>query len=281
MQSRRSFFDSLKPRDVELGEKLGFGAFASVYKGKYRDEVVAIKKINGLSVGAAQAYDREISAASEFSHHGIVGFKGGFRRGGNYFVVEELMLGGTLSELIKRGEPSTMSQFYSLFLPIVEGLAEMHERHFIHRDIKPDNILLSTKSHPYKAKLADFGLTRWVEEEERKRMTIVGTVLYMAPEILEELPYSFECDIFSLGVVFLEALTGKKPAMDKARNDKYLISEDYIDACTFVMKDVPDNLIALIKRMVCSPSALRPKAREIVTELKTLQKSSGGCCYIL
>ena len=197
-------------------EQLGEGGMAVVYKAydTVLERDVAIKVIRRGAFapdqldGILKRFEREAKALAKLSHPNIVGVLDyGEYEGSPYFVMEYLP-GGTLKH---RGKPMPWREAVRILLPILEALEYAHEHKMIHRDIKPSNILLTDQGRPM---LTDFGIAKILETTNSTSLTGsgvgVGTPEYMAPEQWtgETSPQS---DIYSVGVVLYEMVTGRKP----------------------------------------------------------------------
>jgi len=199
-------------------EKLGSGGMATVYKAydTRLERETAIKFIRKEAVGAEhfeqmiKRFEREAKALAKFTHPNIVPIIDfGEHEGSPYFVMAYLT-GGTLKE--KTGGPMSYPDAARLLAPIARALEYAHERHVVHRDIKPANILLTDKGQPM---LSDFGIAKILGvDDELTQLTStgvgIGTPEYMAPEQWtgKVVPAT---DIYALGVVFYELVTGRKP----------------------------------------------------------------------
>jgi serine/threonine protein kinase len=128
---------------------------------------------------------------------------------GNLYLVSEYITGGPLSDLLNR--PISWQHAINILLPLTNALIYAHSRGILHRDLKPDNIIINTDGQPI---LSDFSLMRIIEEEETRDMTGtnvgLGSPEYISPEQGQGLPVDFRSDIYSLGVIFFEMVTGKK-----------------------------------------------------------------------
>ena len=157
---------------------------------------------------------REAKAAAALSHPNIVAIQDqGWNEGGSpaVFIVMEYIDGFTLRELLHEGGPLSSEDLLRYMIPIVSALAEAHKRGIVHRDIKPENILISKDG---RIKLADFGLARG--EQLGATMTVessvvLGSVSYLSPEQVQRGISDARSDIYSVGVVLFELLTGRKP----------------------------------------------------------------------
>lgn len=112
----------------------------------------------------------------------------------------------------------SFSESCRILAQILNGTQAIHSRNIMHRDLKCENIfLLRNKNNSYTCKIGDFGFAKVVENTAK---TTCGTVFYMAPEVMSNLPYSFEADLWSIGVIFYELLYGDHPF--KSKHSKYL-----------------------------------------------------------
>jgi serine/threonine-protein kinase len=201
----------------QILELLGEGGMAIVYKAydNRLERDVAIKVIRTDLFGSAvlermlKRFEREAKALAKLSHpHIIKIIDFGEHAGAPYFVME-YMPGGTLKQSL--GKPMPWQEVVKILLPLLGALEYAHDHNIIHRDIKPANILMTEKGQPM---LTDFGIAKVLETEETATMTGtgvgVGTPEYMAPEQWMG-QSTAQSDIYSLGVVMYEMLTGRKP----------------------------------------------------------------------
>jgi serine/threonine protein kinase len=137
--------------------------------------------------------------------------------------------GGTLFNFIKRTKGVDEREAFKFFIQVAKAVQYLHERQLVHRDLKPENILIDLNDN---VKLCDFG---WcVDLNEGQRVTFCGTYEYMAPEILRELPYGFEIDMWSLGILLYELTHGYSPF--RALEDKENEDEEYIEIFKNIIK---------------------------------------------
>lgn len=206
--------------DVRIYNLVGKGSFGHVYYGCYRSDNVAVKIIRPLGPGEARSCAREISVLSSLVSPHIVSLYGVVicDKSNVFHIVMELMA-ESLSTWIHstRGyrNPSQTSQVLELLniaYHITNAIAELHLSHVpvLHRDIKPSNIFFSRSGE---VKLGDFGLARFLEyDTDSSTLTgCTGTLEYMAPEVIRNEEYGRPADIYSLGILLIELITGKKP----------------------------------------------------------------------
>ena len=198
-------------------EQLGQGGMASVYKAYdtilERDVAVKVIRVDQFAPAVLdevlKRFEREAKALAKFSHPNIVHIHDYGEYQGAPYLVMEYLSGGTLKAEL--GKPMPWQQAKRILLPIAQALAYAHEHNIIHRDIKPSNILLTERGQPM---LSDFGIAKILESEQTAALTGtgmgVGTPEYMAPEqwIGQAGPLM---DLYSLGVVLYELVTGRKP----------------------------------------------------------------------
>jgi serine/threonine-protein kinase len=156
---------------------------------------------------------REARAAGRVRHPSAVNVFDFGTEDDRAFLVMELVEGETLAQRLKRGGPIGVTAALDLLLPVFSAVAALHANGVLHRDIKPANILLEGKDAP-RAKLADFGLSRFIEEDSSitESGVMLGTPDYMAPEIVRRAgAVSERSDQYALAIVFYECLTGTRP----------------------------------------------------------------------
>lgn len=193
--------------------KLGKGAMGEVYKG--HDPVlnrhVAIKVIGeSLDVDSdlVERFRREAKMAAQLNHPNIITIYDFVEEEGSLYIVMELLDGKDLKELIKSGSPLTVEQILGIMEQIADGLGFAHDSGMVHRDLKPANIHITKKGQ---IKILDFGLVHEASSDMTKTGHVMGTPNYMSPEQVQGLKVDPRSDIFSLGAVFYELLTRKKP----------------------------------------------------------------------
>jgi len=202
----------------ELKEMVGHGGMASIYKGfdETLSRWVAIKVVAIQAAGETEEtmlarFRQEAQAIAALRHRNILTIYGYGEEQGWAYIVMEYVPGGSLKERIKPDQPFTWEQALTIVIPVSEALAFAHNRHIIHRDIKPANILMPQDDWPL---LADFGLAK-MEHSTRPNLTmpgqVLGTMAYAAPEQIQEEPIDARVDIYSLGIVLYELLSGKLP----------------------------------------------------------------------
>jgi serine/threonine-protein kinase len=202
---------------LEILEILGCGGMGAVYKARQRslDRLVALKILTPARArdGAfAERFTREARALARLNHPHIVDVYDFGEAGGVFFVLIEYVDGVNLRQAMQAGGLSPRDAL-SIVPQICEALQFAHDEGVVHRDIKPENILLDQRGQ---VKIADFGLAKLLDQEAGGTLTdthqVMGTLRYMAPEQMEgSREVDHRADIFSLGVVFYEMLTGELP----------------------------------------------------------------------
>ncbi len=184
-------------------EPIGFGSFSIVYKGysHIHKIPVAIKQIT--KIVDKKYFDNEIKLMSKITHPNILKFYKAIKKDGKIFIVLEYCEGGDLSKYILTGNNEYDVKYLK---EILSGLDFLYKKNILHRDIKPQNILI----HKNQIKISDFGFAKSFEKNELIT-TFCGSPLYMAPEIIKDKIYSNKSDIWSLGVVLYELVTKRHP----------------------------------------------------------------------
>jgi protein serine kinase H len=193
-----------------LVEELGRGTFSTVYKAVHRTtlESFAIKCIE-IEEDRKQAIAREVSILSRLHHKNIVTLFEVHLHGNMIFLVTELASEGELFRcILQQGEyPEETSR--KMVSQILRAVSYLHAHGIAHRDLKPQNILITTREGKQRLLLADFGLSKAFNDEIM--FTSCGSPEYVAPEVLANAPYTQACDIWSVGVIAFILLTGELP----------------------------------------------------------------------
>jgi len=245
------------PPLVQLGrytnlQLLGQGGMGAVYRAHdpALERTVAIKVILEASPEYLARFQREARAIAKLSHPHIVQVydSGADERGNPYFVME-LIDGQSLAALVSERGPLPAAQVVELLAQAAQGLAAAHEVGLVHRDIKPANLILDAKQG---LKIVDFGIARLTQATEELTATqaALGTLSYMAPEVLNGQPADARADIYALGLSAFHLLTGRPPftAPSAVGVAMKQLSEPLPDL-TKETRDVPPELGRLIERM--------------------------------
>lgn len=201
----------------QIISKCGAGAMAKVYKARQMslDRTVAIKVLPrkwSQDKEFVQRFYREGKAAAQLSHNNIVQAIDVGEAGGYHYFVMEFVEGHTVYDELAKGTVYSEKEALDIVLQMARALAHAHERGFIHRDVKPKNIMLTRDRV---AKLADMGLARQMSDEEAAEAEAgraYGTPYYISPEqIRGEVDIDFRADIYSLGATFYHMVTGRVP----------------------------------------------------------------------
>ncbi len=199
-----------------VGPRIARGGMASVHEATdiRLDRTVAVKIMHpglGDDDDFAARFVREARAAARLNHPNVVGVFDQGDEDGTVFLVMELVAGHTLRDVIRKEAPMPPARALALLDPILSALAHAHRSGLIHRDIKPENVLIADDG---RIKVADFGLAKAVSTDTQHTATggvLIGTVSYLAPELVIDGSADTRADVYAAGVVLFELLTGEKP----------------------------------------------------------------------
>ncbi len=252
--------------------KLGEGGMGVVYKAydTLLDRPVAIKSLSPqlFTKDGLKRLLREAQSAAKLTHPGIVAIHDVLEDGDARHIVMEFVEGRTLRDLI----PTPWRDAILLMAQIFEAVEFAHSRGIVHRDLKPENIIVTVEG---KAKVMDFGLAR---SEGRSRLTqtglIVGTALYMAPEQALQGKAVPQSDLYALGCVFYELITGQPPFSGE---DPLAIITQHINlparSPRHAVRDLSPAIEALILKLLAKDANERPRSAADVVRLLTLASS--------
>jgi hypothetical protein len=254
----------------ELVGKIGSGGFAEVYEARdlSLDEPVALKIIaNGRAMSGRVV--REVEAAAALSHPNIVALYDWFGDGERSILVWELVVGSSLDQLAgELGDGDVAAVGAELY----EGLAYAHSQWIVHRDVKPQNVMLGEDGH---VKIMDFGIARMLDSDTlTEDGDVIGTVAYMSPEQAAGRRVGPSSDVYSAGIVLYELLAGENPLRGQTPAETMSnVAAGRLSPLGSLRPDLPDELLALVDD-ACAPSpGDRPEAWELSEALEDLLRS--------
>lgn len=202
-----------------------------------------------------QRFRREARSMAQLSHPNLVNVYDFSSSGNHAFLVMELITGGTLRELLAERGPMPPHAATGVMRGMLRGLAAAHSAGLVHRDIKPDNVLITSD---HQVKLSDFGLVRAASAGQSVDNKIVGTVAYLSPEQVQGGEIGPESDVYSAGIVLFELLTGTRPySGDDDISHAYVRLEQSVPAPSTLIDGVP----SLVDALVATATALDPHDR--------------------
>ena len=193
---------------------IGEGGMANVYLAydTILEREVAVKILRGdLSDDEKfiRRFQREANSASSLRHPNVVEMYDVGEDDGKYFIVMEYVAGKTLKGLIKKRGPLNLSESIDIMLQLTSGIACAHQSYIIHRDIKPQNVMILEDG---RVKITDFGIAMALNNHELTQTnSVMGSVHYLPPEQASGSGSTIKSDVYSLGILMYELLTGKVP----------------------------------------------------------------------
>ena len=264
-----------------LQRLIASGGMASIYSAldTRLDRPVAVKIMHAhLANDEAfvSRFIKEAKATAALSHPNIVSIQDqGWNQGGPpaVFIVMELVEGTTLRDLLNETSPLSIEQAFQIINPVLSALSAAHKIGIIHRDIKPENILISRDG---RIKVADFGLARntsMAQTMTAESSVILGSVSYLSPEQVQRGVADSRSDIYAIGILIFEMLTGSKPYDGETPIQiAYRHVNDRIPELVKIKSDIPKNLSDLIFSATSPNPDLRPRdAEELLNSMRQIQ----------
>ncbi|KAL9655810.1 hypothetical protein ABK040_000874 [Willaertia magna] len=289
-------------------EKISEGSHGIVFKGKFLSALVAIKKLKISDVDELntdkESFEKEAILMKSIRHPNVLSFVGfsislnSSTNEEHEFIVTEFMENGSLYSYIKKNKGNISLELkLRLLMDVCKGMIYLHFREIIHRDLKLENILLDGN---YCAKIADFGISRNLSTENTMTGNL-GTLQYIAPEILKQVRYSEKCDVYSFAIIMyellfeckayekdldtnifsigLKVLQGLRPFIPFDENNLEQVKESLPSTMSFIEKEEIDKIsfivqqyILLMKKCWNEDQDLRPSFNEILQQLELLYK---------
>lgn len=245
----------------EIIKSIGEGGMANVYLAydTILDRRVAIKVLRGdLSNDEkfVRRFQREALSASSLSHPNIVEMYDVGEDNGIYYIVMEYIEGKTLKQLIKKRGGLTLSEAIDIMLQITDGISQAHDSYIIHRDLKPQNIMIKEDGS---IKITDFGIAMALNSTQLTQTnSVMGSVHYLPPEQASGKGSTIRSDIYSMGILFYELLTGSLPF--KGENAVEIALKQMKDEIPSVRKKNP-AIPQSVENVILKSAAKNPKNR--------------------
>ena len=257
-------------------KKLGSGGMATVYLAEDQElgRRVAIKILDSKHASDAQfveRFRREASSAAGLSHPNIVQIYDRGKAEGTYYIAMEVCEGRTLKELIVDRGPSPIPVAVNYGRQILAALRFAHRNGVVHRDIKPHNVLVDEEG---RVKVTDFGIARAGASEMTEVGSIIGTAQYLSPEQARGAPVDARSDLYSVGVVLYELLTGEAPYNGETPVE---IAMKHLSAVpeppSAKRPDVPPELDRLVMKLIAkAPEDRYQSAGEMLRDLSKVRE---------
>ncbi len=245
----------------QITEKIGEGGMCMVYKAvdlmQRRD--VALKVIRPEFAREQPIVDRfcvEAVTLAKLNHPNVASVYGFFRQGEDFFIAMEFVAGETLEHVLSQNGAMPWKQAVPLFCHVLDGIEHAHQLEIIHRDIKPGNIMLTESGV---IKVMDFGIARLPGSSRlTKDGSIIGTPAYMSPEQIRGREMDTRSDIYSLGMLLYELLTGRLPFVSSS---DYELMRSHIEDTPLPLRDAVPDLPPLIETAIMRALMKKPEER--------------------
>ncbi|KAJ1094128.1 hypothetical protein NDU88_007212 [Pleurodeles waltl] len=234
---------------------IGHGAFAVVFKGRHKEKPeveVAVKCINKKNLAKSQTLlGKEIKILKELKHENIVALYDFQELSNSVYLVMEYCNGGDLADYLHTMRTLSEDTIRVFLQQIAGAMRILHSKGIIHRDLKPQNILLSytggRKSNPnnIRIKIADFGFARYLQTN-MMAATLCGSPMYMAPEVIMSQHYDAKADLWSIGTIIYQCLTGKAPFQASTPQDLRLFYEKNRSLAPNIPRETSSHLRELL-----------------------------------
>lgn len=263
----------------QIIKSIGEGGMANVYLAydTILDRNVAVKVLRGDLASDekfVRRFQREALSASSLSHPNIVEVYDVGEDNGSYYMVMEYIEGKHLKELIKKRGKLTLSEVIDIMSQICDGLAVAHDSYIIHRDIKPQNIMILDSGL---VKITDFGIAMALNSTQLTQTnSVMGSVHYLPPEQASGKGSTMQSDIYSMGILMYELLTGTLPFRGENAVEIALKQlKEPIPNLKEKLPDIPNSIVNIVRRATAkNPKNRYADAREMLDDIKTAMDDS-------
>jgi serine/threonine protein kinase len=260
-----------------ITEKIGEGGMGAVFKGvdMMLEREVAIKMLRPELASQPQVVERfraEAVTLAKLNHPNIATLYSFLRQGDDFFMVMEFVRGQTLDEAIRKSGAMAFERAVPLLCQALEGIDHAHRMGIIHRDIKPANMMITESGS---IKVMDFGIARVLGSARLTRQgSIVGTIEYMSPEQVRGLESDARSDIYSLGILLYEMLTGRVPFSSDSEFD---LMKAQIEAAPVPPRTFATHIPLPVEQAIMRSLAKKPEARyQTASEFRAMLLSTLG-----
>lgn len=255
----------------EIIEKIGSGGMADVYKARCHtlNRLVAVKVLKeefSSNESFVNRFKMEAQAAARLSHPNIVNVYDVIDEGDSHYIIMELIEGITLKSYIAKKGRLEVKETIGIAIQVAQGMSAAHQHNIIHRDIKPQNIIVSRDG---KVKVADFGIAR-AASSNTQDLNAMGSVHYISPEQAKGEPVDARSDIYSLGITMFEMVTGRLP-FDGENTLSVAMAhlENPITPPKVCNPDIPESLEQIILKCTEKrPEDRYGSAEEVIADLR-------------
>ena len=252
--------------DYSVRRELGRGGMGAVYLAVHdaTGELVAMKELLITSAAdpiAVQRFLQEGAVMARLTHPNIVGVRGIIEAGGGHYLALEFIEGGSLRDLLG-GRPLPTPQAFAVMHGLLQALDHAHQSSIVHRDVKPENVMLSSAGE---VKVADFGIARLTDESATshatKTGTTIGTPQYMSPEQVTTSKVDGRSDLYSAGVVCYEVFCGRPPFEANAADGPFTLFAKHVQAPPPPPTVIRPGLDPALETVILKALAKRPEDR--------------------
>ncbi len=253
----------------EITSELGRGGMGVVYRARdpllNRDVAVKLIPPSLLTPESEQRFQREAQVVAQMDHPSIVSIHDLGQHEGSLFFVMPLVQGTNLHQFRKRR--SALGDIVDIAIQIAEALDYSHSRGVVHRDVKPDNVMVSEEAGAARVRVMDFGLARATTESRlTKSGALVGTLAYLSPEQVMGRDIDGRSDIYSLGVVLYECVVGAPPFQGDTQSVLYRILHEVAQSPRALGADIDEELETIMLACLEKDPARRPQRASEVAE---------------
>lgn len=260
----------------DIKSELGRGGMGVVYRASdpllNRDVAIKLIPPNLLNPETEQRFQREAQLVAQMDHPAVVPiFDFGKHEGSLFFVMP--VVEGTNLRWFQRDATLTLGEVIDIGIQVAEALEYSHSRGVSHRDIKPENIMVMREDTRLRVRIMDFGLARGAAESRiTKTGTIAGTLSYMSPEQVAASGVDHRTDIYSLGTVLYECLTGEPPFSGELQSVLYRIVHEIPQSPRALGTEISEDLEAIVLASIAKEPGKRPqRAGEVAESLRRSQ----------